>query len=131
MSNSQNQQQGGNPASPANLQSPGQANANPAPMSKGGNILGIGTDGLAGLSVDEVVGNKVAVTMVMHYYKQLVDENASMKNDLNTARTYVMGYDRKSTYTKVAAWLQALGAVGVDSRAILTHRFHPILTHPC
>ena len=33
-----------------------------------GTILGLSTSELAGLSVEEVTGNKTAITMVMHYY---------------------------------------------------------------
>lgn len=83
------------------------------PPQTGPHILGIGTAGLAGLSVDELVNNKVAITMVMHYYKQLVDENTSLKNDINTANTYVAGYERKETNTRVGTWLQFLGTIGI------------------
>jgi hypothetical protein len=63
------------------------------------------------LSVDEITGNKVAITMVMHYYKQLVDQNTSLKNDLNTLRTYVDGYRAKKLNASVGAGLQFLAAI--------------------
>jgi hypothetical protein len=68
-----------------------------AQTSRDQQILGLSTDELAGLSVDELTGNKTAITMVMHYYKILLEENISLRNDLNTARTYVEGYGTKKT----------------------------------
>ena len=74
-------------------------------------FLGFSTEGLAGLSVDEIVGNKQAVTMVMHYYGQISEENAALKNDLNTTRTYVAGYELKRVDVSVGASLQFLASV--------------------
>lgn len=83
----------------------------PPPDATGAKILGLSTSELAGLSVDELTGNKTAITMLMHYYTVLVGENGSLKNDLNTARTYVAGYDRKRTNTTVGAGLLLLSNV--------------------
>jgi hypothetical protein len=74
-------------------------------------ILGLSTDQLAGLSVDEVTGNKTAVTMVIHYYKQLVDENTSLRNEVNTMKTYVDGYATKKTNTTMGAILLAVSNI--------------------
>jgi hypothetical protein len=74
-------------------------------------FLGLQTQDLAGLSVDELVNNKTAITMVVHYYKQLVDENASLRNDLNTAQTYIPGYEAKRVYSRVGSGLQFVGTV--------------------
>ena len=49
--------------------------------------------------------------MVMHYYKQLLGENVSLKNDLNTVRTYVDGYRAKKTDSSVGAGLQFLSTL--------------------
>lgn len=68
-------------------------------------VLGLSTSELAGLSVDELTGNKTAIVMVMHYYNQLDDENTSLKNDLNTLKTYVNGYQTKKTNSRVGAFL--------------------------
>jgi hypothetical protein len=76
-------------------------------------ILGLATDELAGLSVDELTGNKTAITMVMHYYKVLLEENISLRNDLNTARTYVEGYGKKKTNSSIGAVLLLVANVGV------------------
>lgn len=86
--------------------SPGQAALGPKP-----GFLGVSTEELAGLSVDELVGNKQAVTMVLHYYKQLSEENASLKNDLNTAETYVSGYVQKRSDVSIGAWIQFVASV--------------------
>ena len=74
-------------------------------------ILGLSTDQLAGLSVDEVTGNKTAVTMVIHYYKQLVDENTSLRNEVNTMKTYVDSYATKKTNTTMGAILLAVSNI--------------------
>jgi hypothetical protein len=76
-------------------------------------ILGLSTDELAGLSVEELTGNKTAITMVMHYYKVLLDENSSLRNDLNTARTYVEGYGTKKTNSLIGAILLLVANVGI------------------
>lgn len=60
-------------------------------------------DDLAGLSVEDLMGNKAALTMLMHYHSAMVSENGSLKNDLNTARTYVEGFNRKKTNAVVGA----------------------------
>jgi hypothetical protein len=72
---------------------------------KDDSILGLSTRELAGITVDELLDNKSAITMMMHYYKKLVDENNTFKNDLNTLRTYVDGYQRKKLYSTVSAAL--------------------------
>lgn len=82
-------------------------------VSRDRQILGLSTDELAGLSVDELTGNKTAITMVMHYYKILLEENISLRNDLNTARTYVEGYGKKKTNSTIGAILLLVANVGV------------------
>jgi len=76
-------------------------------------ILGLSTSELAGVSVNELTGNKTAITMVMHYYKQLSDENTSLRNDLNTLKTYVDGYRTVRHDAKVGAILLAVSNVGI------------------
>jgi hypothetical protein len=76
-------------------------------------ILGLSTSELAGVSVEELTGNKTAVTMVMHYYKQLSDENSTLRNDLNTLKTYVDGYRTSRHDAKTGAILLALSNVGI------------------
>jgi hypothetical protein len=74
-------------------------------------ILGFSTSDLAGLSVDELTNNKTAITMVMYYYEQLVEENSSLKNDLNTLNTYVAGYREKRINARTGAILLLLSNV--------------------
>jgi hypothetical protein len=83
----------------------------PAETNQAESILGLSTGDLAGLSVEEITGNRVAITMIMHYYKQLVDQNTSLKNDINSLRTYVDGYRAKKLNASVGAGLQFLGAI--------------------
>jgi hypothetical protein len=65
------------------------------PSERDKRILGLPTDELANLSVEELSGNKTAITMLMHYYRTLLDDNTSLRNDLNTAQTYVSAYQTK------------------------------------
>ncbi|MGE8450917.1 MAG: hypothetical protein ACN6OP_09945 [Pseudomonadales bacterium] len=78
---------------------------------QGSAFLGLSVDQLAGLSVDELKGNKVAITMLLHYYKQLGDENTGLKNERNTLSTYVDGYRQKKSDARIGAWLMALSNV--------------------
>jgi len=49
--------------------------------------------------------------MVMHYYKQLTDENTALKNERNTLSTYVTGYNQKKSDTRIGAALMAMSNV--------------------
>lgn len=60
-------------------------------------ILGLSTVELAGLSPDELTDNPVAIKMLLHYYRQLVDDNNALKNDNNTLKTYVDAYNQQKT----------------------------------
>lgn len=57
-------------------------------------LLGLSTNEFAGLSVEDVIENKTAMIMLMHYYKKLVDDNNALRNEANTLKTYVDGYQR-------------------------------------
>jgi|SRR5882724_3698623 len=76
-------------------------------------ILGLSTTELAGLSVEELTGNQTAIKMMMHYYKQLVDENSTLRNDNNTLRTYVTAYDKQKSNSATGAILLAVSNVSV------------------
>lgn len=84
-----------------------------AASAKDRQILGLSTDQLAGLSVDELTGNKTAITMVMHYYKVLQEENVSLRNDLNTAKTYVEGYATKKSNSVIGAVLLLVANISI------------------
>lgn len=90
-----------------------EGSARPAQQSRDHRILGLSTDELAGLSVDELMSNKTAITMILHYYKQMVDENTSLRNDVNTLKTYVDSYATKKTNTNVGAVLLLVSNVGI------------------
>jgi hypothetical protein len=79
----------------------------PQPSETEDSILGLSTTQLAGLTVDELLDNKTAIMMMMHYYKQLVAENTGLRNEGNTLRTYAEGYERKRTYASIGAGLLA------------------------
>ena len=58
-------------------------------------LLGVPTGEIANLSVDDIVNNKSAVTMLFHYYKAMKEENTSLKNERNTLQTYVSAFVKK------------------------------------
>ena len=76
-------------------------------------ILGLSTDQLAGVSVDELEGNPTAIRMVIHYYKRLSEDNATLKNENNTLKTYVNAYDKTKANAATGAILLALGNVSI------------------
>lgn len=76
-------------------------------------ILGLSTEQLAGLSIDELTGNKTAITMVIHYYRVLLDENTALRNDRNTLQTYVDSYRVKRTNATVGAILLLVANIGI------------------
>lgn len=72
-------------------------------------ILGVPIDTLAGLSVEELYQNKTAITMLVHYYKNLLDDNMSIKNQLNTYTSYKQAYAIRRHYTFISALLFLCG----------------------
>jgi len=91
----------------------------------GRGFLGFAIDELAGLTVDEIVGDKPAVTMLLHYYKQLTEENTALKNERNTLSTYVDGFKQKRSDARVGAALGVLGSIFVAAGInLLTSDWH-------
>ena len=80
---------------------------------KQNSILGLSTDELAAFSVEELKNNETAIKMLMHYYKQLVDENSSLKNETNTLKTYVDAYDKQKSNSATGAILLAVSNISV------------------
>lgn len=76
-------------------------------------ILGLSTDELAGLSADELNNNPVAIKMLLHYYRQLVDENGALKNTNNTLETYVNAYTQQKSDAATSAVLLAVSNVSI------------------
>ncbi len=81
--------------------------------SKQSSILGLSTVELAGLTPDELTGNGVAIKMLLHYYRQLVDENNGLKNDNNTLKTYVDAYEKQRNNSSVGAILLAVSNISI------------------
>ena len=79
----------------------------------GGNIIGLQTDELAGLSAEELTQNSTAIKMLLHYYRQLVDDNTSLKNDNNTLKTYVDAYGRQKSNSAIGAILLAVSNISI------------------
>ena len=76
-------------------------------------ILGLSTVELAGLTPDELTNNSVAIKMLLHYYRQLVDDNSALKNDNNTLKTYVDAYERQRNNSSVGAVLLAVSNISI------------------
>ena len=76
-------------------------------------MLGLSTDELAGLTVDELAGNITAIKMMLHYYRQLVDENGGMRNNINTLQTYMSAYEAKRSNSAAGAILLAISNVPI------------------
>lgn len=75
------------------------------PRESSNSLLGVPMEDIANLSVDEIVNNKPAVTMIFHYYRRMEDENTSLKNERNTLQTYVDAFNRKKSDSATAAIL--------------------------
>lgn len=84
----------------------------PAPK-QNDSILGLSTVELAGLKPDELTNNPVAIKMLLHYYRQLVDENSGLKNNNNTLKTYVDAYDRQRNNSSVGAILLGISNISI------------------
>jgi hypothetical protein len=77
------------------------------------NPLGFIQSSLAGVTVDDLLRNKPALTMLLHDHNRLNNENGSLSNALNTANTYVRGYEDAKTRTRTGAVFQAAAAIPI------------------
>jgi len=80
---------------------------------KESNILGLSTSQLADLSSDELTNNPTAIKMLLHYYRQLSDDNNRLKNDNNTLKTYVDAYQHKKSNSATGAILLGISNISV------------------
>jgi len=76
-------------------------------------ILGLSTSQLADLSADELTDNPTAIKMILHYYRQLTDDNTRLKNDNNTLKTYVDAYGKQKSNTATGAILLAVSNISI------------------
>lgn len=77
------------------------------------NPLGFIQSSLAGVTVDDLLRNKPALTMLLHDHNRLNSENGSLSNALNTANTYVRGYEDAKTRARTGAVFQAAAAIPI------------------
>jgi hypothetical protein len=91
------------------------------------NILGLSTSELANLTADELTDNPTAIKMILHYYRQLVSDNNSLKNDNNTLKTYVSAYDKQKSNTATGAVLLSISniSIGFGVNLLSTNQFWP------
>ena len=76
-------------------------------------ILGLSTSQLADLSADELTDNPTAIKMLLHYYRQLTDDNTRLKNNNNTLKTYVDAYGKQKSNTATGAILLAVSNISI------------------
>lgn len=76
-------------------------------------ILGLSTSQLADLTPNELTDNPTAIKMLLHYYRQLTDENVRLKNDNNTLKTYVDAYGKQKSNTATGAILLAVSNISI------------------
>lgn len=77
------------------------------------NPLGFIQSSLAGVTVDDLIRNKPALTMLLHDHNRLNNENGSLSNTLNTANTYIRGYEDAKTRARTGAVFQAAAAIPI------------------
>lgn len=77
------------------------------------NPLGFIQSSLAGVTVDDLLKNKPALTMLLHDHNRLNNENGSLSNELNTAKTYVRGYEDTKNRARTGAIFQAVAAIPI------------------
>jgi hypothetical protein len=77
------------------------------------NILGLSTDELAHLSSDELTNNPTAIKMLLHYYRQLVDETTSLRTTITHSTNYVDAYGRQKSNSATGAILLAVSNISI------------------
>ena len=77
------------------------------------NILGLSTADLAGLSAGELTGNETAIKMLLHYYRELLNDNIRLKNESNTFKTYVDAYQRQKSNSATGGILLAVSNISI------------------
>lgn len=90
-------------------------------------ILGLSTSQLADLTPDELTDNPTAIKMLLHYYRQLTDENVRLKNDNNTLKTYVDAYGKQKSNTATGAILLAVSNISIGFGVNLLAGSTPLL----
>lgn len=83
----------------------------PPPPDSGASMLGLPTDDIAGITVEKLINNETALTMMLHYYKILVAENNRLKNDNNTLKTYVDAYETKRSDSILSSLLILIAGI--------------------
>ena len=97
------------------------------PNEQGTKFLGFSTDELGDLSFEDIYNNDTAVKMLLHYYKQIEDENESLKTDLTTLQTYAAAYDRKKTNTMAGTIMLSISniSIGLGTSAVMKDNSFP------
>lgn len=76
-------------------------------------ILGLKTADIAGLSTEELNDNPTAIKMLLHYYRQLIEENNTLKNYNNTLKTYVDAYNRQKSNSGIGVVLLLISNISI------------------
>jgi hypothetical protein len=83
-----------------------------------GAVLGLSTDAIGDVSLDELAGSRPALKMLLHKYGEYIDENRNLQKRIQSLETelqiyvsYRDGYKQKLVNAKVAALLNIVGVV--------------------
>lgn len=82
-------------------QDPANTGATEPDQTKVSSILGVSTDALEQVSVAELCEDPVAIRMVLHYYRQLQNENSAQKSEINTLKVYVDAFKNKKQNSQI------------------------------
>jgi hypothetical protein len=61
----------------------------------------------------ELTGNETAIKMLLHYYRELLNDNNRLKNESNTLKTYVDAYDRNKSNSATGSILLGVSNISV------------------
>jgi len=89
-------------------------------------FLGFSPGTFSELGIKEIVGNEAAITMIMHYYKQLVDDNKTLKNDVNTYKTYAEAFGKKESNSATSSILLLLSNICIGFGVNLLTQTNPL-----
>jgi len=76
-------------------------------------LLGLPIGDIGGISVDELIGNPVAIRMFLHRHKEFADENLRLRADVRLYERYARSYQETKRSTKIGTTLQFASGIFV------------------
>ena len=74
--------------------------------------LGI-EENIDGVKIDELLGNKTALKMLLHNYQKIQNENVMLKQDLQRQSTIEKELDRKTDFSKISGIFALFSSVAL------------------